>query len=73
MHNASFGFTVEQRRNESAMRFLRVIARRVNVPDDCIKHIEARACCRRETRSRAGEQLPAFMQRLYELKWTMRL
>ena len=65
------GFIVEQRRNEeSAMRFLRVIARRVNVPDDCIKHIEAFAGllpardavpCRRE-------QLPAFMQRLYELK-----
>ena len=65
------GFIVEQRRNEeSAMRFLRVIARRVNVPDDCVKHVEAFAGllpardavpCRRE-------QLPAFMQRLYELK-----
>ena len=50
------GFIVKQRRNEeSAMRFLRVIARRVNVPDDCIKHIEpSPACCRRETRFRAG-------------------
>ena len=65
------GFIVEQRRNEeSAMRFLRVVARRVNVPDDCVKHVEAFAGllpardavpCRRE-------QLPAFMQRLYELK-----
>ena len=65
------GFIVEQRRNEeSAMRYLRVIARRVNVPDDCLKHVEAFAGllpardavpCRRE-------QLPAFMQRLYELK-----
>jgi hypothetical protein len=65
------GFIVEQRRNEeSAMRYLRVIARRINVPDDCLKHIEAFAGllpardavpCRRE-------QLPAFMQRLYELK-----
>ena len=64
------GFIVEQRRNEeSAMRYLRVIARRVNVPDDCLKHVEAFAGllpardavpCRRE-------QLPAFMQRLYEL------
>ena len=52
------------------MRYLRVIARRVNVPDDCLKHVEAFAGllpardavpCRRE-------QLPAFMQRLYELK-----
>ena len=65
------GFIVEQRRNEeSAMRYLRVIARRVNVPEDCVKHVEAFAGllpardavpCRRE-------QLPAFMQRLYELK-----
>ena len=64
------GFIVTQRRNEEgAMRFLRVVARRVNVPDDCIKHIEAFAGllpardavpCRRE-------QLPAFMQRLYEV------
>ena len=65
------GFIVTQRRNEEgAMRFLRVVARRVNVPDDCVKHVEAFAGllpardavpCRRE-------QLPAFMQRLYELK-----
>ena len=64
------GFIVTQRRNEeSAMRYLRVIARRVNVPDDCVKHVEAFAGllpardavpCRRE-------QLPAFMQRLYEV------
>ena len=63
------GFIVKQRRNEeSAMRYLRVIARRVNVPDDCVRTIEAFAGllpardavpCRRE-------QLPAFMQRLYE-------
>jgi hypothetical protein len=63
------GFIIKQRRNEeSAMRHLRVIARRVNVPDDCARIIEAFAGllpardavpCRRE-------QLPAFMQRLYE-------
>lgn len=64
------GFIIEQRRNEeSAMRMLRVIARRVRVPDDCVRHIEAfvgllpardAIPCRRE-------QLPAFMQRLYEV------
>ena len=51
------------------MRMLRVIARRVRVPDDCVRHIEAfvgllpardAIPCRRE-------QLPAFMQRLYEV------
>ena len=65
------GFIVEQRRNEeSAMRFLRVVARRVNVPDDCIKHIEAFAGLlpARDSVPCRREQLPAFMQRLYELK-----
>ena len=52
------------------MRFLRVIARRVNVPEDCIKHIEAFAGLlpARDTVPCRREQLPAFMQRLYELK-----
>jgi len=64
------GLIIEQRRNEeSAMRMLRVIARRVRVPDDCVRHIEAfvgllpardAIPCRRE-------QLPALMQRLYEV------
>jgi len=64
------GFIVNQRRNEeSAMRFLRVIARRVNVPDDCVKHIEAFAGLlpARDSVPCRREQLPAFMQRLYEV------